>query len=123
MERETDDEAWLELDRRLHLAICVASGNPVLHKLLDAVRVPIDRFIKLTAGGRPRMRSANLEHRAILAALSRRDRAAAETELRRHIGRTRRMLMGRLKRVEVKVARPPGAANGIESHRGARTRR
>lgn len=122
MEHETDGEAWLELDRRFHLAICDASGNPILHRLLDAVRVLINRFIKLTAGGRPRMRSANLEHRAILAALLRRDRAAAETEVRRHIGRTRRMLMGRLKRVEAKVARPPRAVNGIETNRG-RTRR
>ncbi len=122
MERQTNAEAWLDLDQRFHLAICDASGNPVLHKLLDAVRVPIDRFIKLTAGARPRMRSANVEHRAILAALTRRDPAAAETELRRHIGRTRRMLMGRLSRAEVEVARPPRAANGIETQRGARKR-
>lgn len=43
MEQETDAEAWLELDRRFHLALCGAQTNPVLQKLLDAVRAHIAR--------------------------------------------------------------------------------
>jgi len=92
MEHETDSEAWLELDRRFHVAICDAQANPLLHKLLEAVRVPIVRFIRSAVGLRPRMRSANAQHRAILEALRRHDAGRAQKVLRAHMQRTRRML-------------------------------
>jgi DNA-binding GntR family transcriptional regulator len=100
MERESDREAWLDLDRRFHLTICEAAGNPLLHQLLDAVRLPIDRFIRTVAGARPRMRSANVEHRAILAALLRGDGERAAEQLRRHIAHTRRRVGQRLQRAQ-----------------------
>lgn len=92
MEHATDGEAWLELDRRFHVAICDAQANPLLHKLLEAVRVPIVRFIKSSVGVRPRMRSANAQHRAILEALRRHDAGRAQKVLRAHMQRTRQML-------------------------------
>jgi len=109
MEQETNGEAWLDLDRRFHLAICDAQANPLLHKLLDAVRVPIVRFIKSAVGARPRMRSANAQHRAILEALRRRDAGRAQEILRAHVRRTRQMLTSRARRGSRQL---PRVANG-----------
>ncbi|MDQ7828617.1 MAG: GntR family transcriptional regulator [Armatimonadota bacterium] len=98
MERETGED-WLELDRRFHQEIAELSGNPLLPKLLDAVRMPIDRFLQFVAGARPRIRSANREHRAILDALVKGDDARAVAVVRAHIDRTRRLVTDRLRRV------------------------
>ncbi|MDR7482001.1 MAG: GntR family transcriptional regulator [Armatimonadota bacterium] len=106
MAREQRAEAWLDLDRRFHQEIAELAGNPLLPKLLDAVRMPIDRFIQSVAGTQPRMRSANLEHRALLAALARGDAAEASVLVREHIVRTRRFLARRLDR----APRPLAAA-------------
>lgn len=107
MVRERRTEAWLDLDRRFHQEIAELAGNPLLPKLLDAVRMPIDRFVQQVAGTRPRMRSANLEHRAIVDALTRGDPAEASARVREHIGRTRRVLTARLNRARRPLAAAP----------------
>ena len=114
MVREQQPEVWLDLDRRFHQEIATLAGNPLLPTLLDAVRMPIDRFLQSVAGPRPRIRSANLEHRALVDALARGDAAEASALVRLHIDRTRRFLARRLQR-----ARPPAAAAGAPAVRAA----
>jgi DNA-binding FadR family transcriptional regulator len=89
MEQETDAQAWLELDRRFHLALCDGQTNPVLRRLLDAVRAPLARHMRSVSGARPRSRAANAEHRAILEAVRRRDAGWAEEAVRTHLARAR----------------------------------
>lgn len=72
-------------DRRFHHAIVEAAGNPLLRQLTDQLSGLIDRTSEasLTLAGRP---PVSLErHRAILAAIERRDEAAAAEEMRQHV--------------------------------------
>ncbi|MDR7554197.1 MAG: GntR family transcriptional regulator [Armatimonadota bacterium] len=106
MVREQQPEAWLDLDRRFHQEIATLAGNPLLPTLLDAVRMAIDRFLQTVAGPRPRIRSANMEHRAVVEALARGDAAEASTLIRVHIDRTRRFLARRLQRARRTASAP-----------------
>jgi GntR family transcriptional repressor for pyruvate dehydrogenase complex len=84
-EKVRGGELAIEEDSAFHYHIALASGNSVvlrvLNVLMDLLRET--RSQSLQAEGRPRKSLAG--HKRILAAIARRDAAAAETTMRQHI--------------------------------------
>jgi len=76
----------VEEDAEFHYCIAQASGNSVILKVLDVVMDLLreTRSQSLQAEGRPAKSVAG--HKRILAAIRRKDPAAAETAMRQHIG-------------------------------------
>lgn len=72
-------------DRRFHRAIVEAAHNPLLQQLTEQLADVIDRTSEasLTLAGRPAISLDS--HRAILAAIGRRDEAAAAEAMRQHV--------------------------------------
>lgn len=75
----------IEEDSEFHYTIATASGNAVVLKVIDVVMDLLrdTRARSLQREGRPQKSLAG--HRRILAAIKRRDAAAAETAMRRHL--------------------------------------
>lgn len=73
-------------DDDFHFAIASASRSPRLRRALADELYDVMRLYRYRSSARPgRAREALAEHRAILAALRKRDPAAAETAMRAHI--------------------------------------
>jgi len=90
--REGGDEV-AEATRDFHREIALASGNVVLHQLLDALATAIreeQRFVNQT---RPPRERFHAEHLAILDALERRDAARAVERMRIHLSSVRQALL------------------------------
>lgn len=87
-----DDALFFASNSRFHAAIAAAAGNAELPRLLGSLESRMALALRRVAG-RPGHREAALaEHRAVLAALTMRDAAAAETAMRRHLAATRSRL-------------------------------
>jgi DNA-binding GntR family transcriptional regulator len=87
-----DAEAFARLDDELHRLLCDMSGREVAWRLSERTRGQLDRVRLLSlpeAGYRGQMLT---EHRAVVAAVSENDPAAAERELRHHL----RMVLSQL---------------------------
>jgi GntR family transcriptional regulator, rspAB operon transcriptional repressor len=87
-----DAEAFARLDDELHRLLCDMSGREVAWRLSERTRGQLDRVRLLSlpeAGYRGQMLA---EHRAVVAAVSENDPAAAERELRHHL----RMVLSQL---------------------------
>lgn len=85
-------DIYADRDAELHDLIARGSGNSVILETLDRLHAHLHIFrlrstTKVTA-------RANLEHRAVAEALSRRDPAAAETAMRQHIEQSYKRLLG-----------------------------
>ena len=73
-------------DDDFHIAIAAASKSPRLLRALVEELYDVMRLYRFRSSSRPgRAREALAEHRAILAALRRRDPSAAEAAMRAHI--------------------------------------
>lgn len=86
-----DPGAWLEADRRFHLASYAAAGMPRLLRMIEDQWSATQHYRRaylatLTAEDH---RLVDLEHRLLLDALERRDPTDAEARQRSHIRRTR----------------------------------
>ena len=84
-EKISRGELGVEEDSAFHYIIALASGNSVVLKVLDVVMDMLrkTRERSLQAEGRPQKSSAG--HHRILAAIKKRNAAAAEGAMRRHI--------------------------------------
>jgi DNA-binding GntR family transcriptional regulator len=86
MEASVDDIArFSELNREFHSVIVEASGNPVLAKIMDDLLAFVDRFPVSAYVVDGRSHVALHEHRRILNALERGDRAEAELAAQDHL--------------------------------------
>lgn len=92
MEIEREHGAWLALDRQFHLALCELSRNPILPKILDAVRLPVERFMRAHGTIAPRREANNAEHEAVVEALAKGDISTVARVLRQHILATKQRL-------------------------------
>ncbi|MDR7486871.1 MAG: GntR family transcriptional regulator [Armatimonadota bacterium] len=94
---ERDDlDAHVSADVEFHRAIRQRAGNRRLIHALDILQDQIRIVFKTSAAIPGRMRKAVEEHRAILAALERRDPDAAEAAARTHIRRIREAVLAHL---------------------------
>jgi DNA-binding FadR family transcriptional regulator len=86
---EENDTEHIEGDRLFHVRIAQASGNPVLAQLVGQLWAERDSLIwarlEELSVSPPGRREGLDEHRAILAALDRRDATAAAAAMRAHI--------------------------------------
>lgn len=84
---ETDAEAGvlLSLNRRLHRAIYVGSGNQVLIEVLDRLWDMSDRYRMITLRNRSAAKSAVAEHHDIVDAIVSRDPDKAAELMREHV--------------------------------------
>src|SRR5215475_554341 len=91
-----DGELAVEEDTEFHYAIAQASGNSVVLKVMDVVMDLLreTRSRSLQSEGRPQKSLAG--HRKILAAIKRRDGAAAEAAMRQHIRDVEQMVFNKL---------------------------
>ena len=88
-----EGEPAIKEDSEFHYAIALASGNSVVLKVLDVLMDLLreTRERSLQVAGRPQKSLAG--HRAILAAIKRKDSAAAEAAMRRHIQDVQEIVM------------------------------
>jgi GntR family transcriptional regulator, transcriptional repressor for pyruvate dehydrogenase complex len=89
-------ELAVEEDTEFHYRIALASGNSVVLKVMDVVMDLLreTRSRSLQTEGRPQKSLAG--HKRILAAMKRRDAAAAETAMRVHIQDVEKMVLDKL---------------------------
>ncbi|HEY6307351.1 MAG TPA: FadR/GntR family transcriptional regulator [Candidatus Angelobacter sp.] len=89
-------ELAIEEDSEFHYRIALASGNSVVLKVMDVVMDLLreTRSRSLQTEGRPQKSLAG--HKRILAAIRRRDTAAAETAMRQHIEDVEKMVFDKL---------------------------
>jgi DNA-binding FadR family transcriptional regulator len=89
MEASEDVSAMSALDDRFHEAICVAAGNPTVTSLMAVFRSR-GRHYKIfdSDPSAPVKRTSDEGHRAIVAAIARRDPAAATAAAASHVART-----------------------------------
>jgi GntR family transcriptional repressor for pyruvate dehydrogenase complex len=89
-------ELAVEEDTEFHYRIALASGNSVVLKVMDVVMDLLreTRSRSLQTEGRPQKSLAG--HKRILAAMKRRDAAAAETAMRVHIQDIEKMVFDKL---------------------------
>ncbi len=99
IEAEPDERIKAQLDQQFHYSIAHASGNPLLTTLLNACEALINEHIQ---GARIRILNngnneeiINRQHRAVLAAMKRRDSAAATLAIKEHMNLIAQYLAGR----------------------------
>lgn len=82
-----DDETWVALDTRFHIAVAAASRNPVFGKVIEEIRDALaTQSAFLNRLGDRRARS-DTEHRAIVSAIADRDREGAAGAMTDHLDR------------------------------------
>lgn len=90
MERSMDDpESYIEADLDFHLALAEAAGNPLVLALLDEIvgLLREQRIGIFNVSGGPQR--GQVHHKEILAAIERRDAAAAREAMRSHLDQIR----------------------------------
>lgn len=93
-ERERRDE-YIQINQQVHRLIVAAARNPVLAETHGRLLGRLQRARNLALATEGRAEESILEHRAILAALERRDREATSRLMARHIERTRELFARR----------------------------
>jgi GntR family transcriptional regulator, rspAB operon transcriptional repressor len=91
--RARDREKLMNLDRAFHRLISDAAHNPVIADILTMLHERSLRFWFIAFGNELQLRRIDEEHRAILAAIKGRDRAAAEAAVRAHLESSRNHIM------------------------------
>ncbi len=85
MDRESDVEAYAELDRSFHHAIAVYTHNPLLSQVTELIADQIAPSRRTSLLSSERMTASNIAHRRIVEAIRDRDCARAEHEAREHV--------------------------------------
>ncbi|MGL4637920.1 MAG: GntR family transcriptional regulator [Beijerinckiaceae bacterium] len=85
MAKLNDQNGFHIEDESFHEALAVMSGHPGLWKITQTAKTQIDRCRRLTLPVPGRMMQVIGEHRIILSALKKRDKAASELAMREHL--------------------------------------
>ncbi len=97
LEESVDDfAAYRQADVRLHVGLAEATGSGRLVTAMTEVQGEMTGLIALIPHPREVLLSSNLQHRRILAATRRSDRAAAAAEMVEHVRGTEHVLAGLL---------------------------
>ena len=89
IDNDDDDIAFLDINSKFHRKIHEMSGNRTLRELIDRV-VDFPQTLYLKLGKSTESTGANDDHRRIVAAIERRDKALAAMEMKAHIEYRRR---------------------------------
>jgi GntR family transcriptional regulator, carbon starvation induced regulator len=90
------DDDWSARHRRFHLSLYAACSSPLLLELADVLFDNAERYRRWSARYRQAPRRKNDEHQQLLAAVLARDAERAVELLRRHIGRTEKLVVAAL---------------------------
>ncbi len=82
---ERSPERFGRLNAEWHELLVEGSGNTIIGELLQRLSVPIHRLLFESFYDADRLRTANEDHRRILAAILARDAAGAEAAMRAHV--------------------------------------
>jgi DNA-binding FadR family transcriptional regulator len=93
-----DFTAYRPIDVRFHVGLAELTGNPHLVKLMTETQGAMSNLISHIAHPPEVLDSANHQHRRLLAAVRRRDEAAAAREMTEHLRGTEHVLAGLLPR-------------------------
>lgn len=83
-----DHRHWLELNHVFHNALYESARSATAAELLDQLSSQVERYVRSIGESIDREREAVTEHRAILAAVRKRDVAESRRLIRRHIAQT-----------------------------------
>jgi DNA-binding GntR family transcriptional regulator len=83
-----DHRHWLELNRVFHNALYASANSLTATELVEQLTSQVERYVRANGASIEREREAVVEHRAILAAVKKRDVAAAQRLVRQHIDHT-----------------------------------
>jgi GntR family transcriptional regulator, rspAB operon transcriptional repressor len=86
-EAAQDREAFHQADELFHATIAEIAKYPGIWKLIQHVKVNVDRFRRLTLPQKGRMARVIVEHQAILSAIEAHDAGAAAAAMSQHIER------------------------------------
>ena len=81
-----DEDAFHRADEAFHAAIAEAAGYPGLWRVIQGVKVQVDRVRRLTLPQAGRFDRVLAEHESVLKAIVARDPAAAQAAMGAHIG-------------------------------------
>jgi DNA-binding GntR family transcriptional regulator len=82
-----DGDAFHHADEMFHAGIAEVAGHPGIWKLIQQVKVHVDRYRRLTLPLQGRIAHAIAEHESILAAIEARNPARARTTMEAHLDR------------------------------------
>jgi len=85
LDRITDPAEWSQVNWSLHTTLYAPAGRPFQLRLLDSLRIRAERAMLVLVADAERRRRLNLEHREILKALRRRQRARSIELLDAHL--------------------------------------
>lgn len=89
MDRITDHAAWVASNAAFHHELLQSAGSPMALELVVALSSQVERYLRLSGETVNRESEAGREHRDIVAAVAKRDAAAAQRLIRLHIEHTR----------------------------------
>ncbi|MEH3144555.1 MAG: GntR family transcriptional regulator [Methylobacterium frigidaeris] len=81
----SDHEDFHQADEAFHAGIAMAAGHPGIWRLVQQVKVQVDRFRRLTLPQAGRFERVLVEHRAVRDAIAARDPAAAAARMGAHL--------------------------------------
>lgn len=85
IDRISDLDSWLELNRRFHHTLYEAAGRPRLFSLVENLRNTTAPYVRQFISSAEHIETAQASHRRILKACAAADGARAETETKRHM--------------------------------------
>ena len=85
IEARRDRNRFHEADESFHAAIAEAAGHPGIWRLVEQVKLQVDRYRRLTLPVSGRMRRVLDEHDAIVAAIAAHDPAGAAAAMNTHL--------------------------------------
>jgi DNA-binding GntR family transcriptional regulator len=88
MAASRDHRHWLELNRLFHTELYASADSVTARELIEQLSSQVERYVRSRGEHIAREAEAIDEHRAILAAVRRRDVAESQRLVRLHIGRT-----------------------------------
>jgi len=92
MELEKDEAVWTRLDASFHLAIALASGNPVFADVVSSISAALAGQSGMLNVRPHRRAESQVEHRAVAAAVARGSAVEAEDAMRYHLDQVREAL-------------------------------
>ena len=96
MDRLTDHERWLELNRAFHRELYEDSGAETTIEIIEQLSAQVERYVRTRGPGIERAGEAGAEHRAIVDAIRAGDARAAKRLIEAHIEHTRHVVADRI---------------------------
>ncbi len=94
MERTSDPRRWLELNREFHLTMYGRAGYPRIMRIVEGLWDLVEPYLLLFMRDREAVRSAEREHRGMLAAIEEHDAEALAALITRHLMGTAILVAG-----------------------------